>query len=381
MNLWIVAGLVVVAIFVIGAMSLGPLGRALVGNDPFTIFEAGIGTVARTGQSVGNEIGSKLDQVGASDANEAKTKVTGVEDKVPVSTSIHLLSDTYVIAPGSEKIIRFTTASDSTPYLTGTAKVAGGGHVTLTIKDKAGECHSLYGCESKIVWAKDAVTLGASSSPENNKVSLRVFSGSENQLVLMPAGAKQQTITLDLSITYQGTEIKPASQEPAVESSQASTTVVQQPAETSVAPKTTNLDSTTIINSIQSSINQKRFSINYQKLNWNIVLARVAEVHSEYNSKTKTLTLYDAEKYSPTTRAANYGYVCNNMHDDGLNHLINEVNMKLDTKNGYETNEKVASYAASYLFDHGAQMKNNLEAGIGLTIDGNDIVWITFDGC
>lgn len=354
---------VAVAIFLIGAWSLGPLGRALTGNDPFTMFEAGVGTVSKTGQTVGNQIGSKLDTVTqpGKDSTEVKTKVTSVQDKVPVSTTTHLLSDTYVITPGTEKIIRFTTDTGSMAHLIGTALVNGGGRVWLQIKNQDGNCPNIMGCEMQLVSDPTAASLmGTNSNSVKNNVSLRVFTGSENQLVLRAEGTQKQTITLDLSVSYENTEVKPAFD-----------------AVTNVA----NLDSQTITSSIQKSINEKRATFNIVALKWSPILSQVAQDQSQFMSQSKTITLYDAVGKSPTARALAKGYDCNTRHSDGLNYLINEVSTKVDTRDGLATNEKISNYAASYLFDNGAKDKFNYEAGISTTIDNTGIVWITFDGC
>ena len=55
--------------------------------------------------------------------------------------------------------------------------------------------------------------------------------------------------------------------------------------------------------------------------------------------------------------------------------------VKIKPSVGYDTSKKVAIYAAPDLLDNGAKMKGNLEGGIGITVENDGVLWITFDAC
>lgn len=76
MKIFYIIGAVVVGIFLIGAFSLGPLGRALVGGDPFSIFEAGVYTIGKSGEKLGDEFGKKIDEASSTESTAQASDTT-----------------------------------------------------------------------------------------------------------------------------------------------------------------------------------------------------------------------------------------------------------------------------------------------------------------
>lgn len=141
---------------------------------------------------------------------ESQTAVTDVYESVPVNTVVPLLSDTYIIQPDSKTVVTFTAASSEKAYLVGTAFVKGGDNVWLEVRDINGEC--AFFCENKLIWDRASGGLGA-SNPDNNNVRLNVFTGVEQQLIIYTQSSRAQTITFDLSLSYEGTQTQNKSSE------------------------------------------------------------------------------------------------------------------------------------------------------------------------
>jgi uncharacterized protein YkwD len=340
-----------------------------------------------------------------SGSDETKGQIETVQYVIETKTDQVLEAGAF-LGPNDIRTFKLQIPNENVSRLDGTIVVDGDRylHIEFTDSHDGKYCQQLTQC-SYDVYGEHS---GKSTKDRNNKVSVPVDAGDSLKLTISnPASSELQTVSIDLSVSYQALveRVTPAVIEEAPEQPEIIPAVHEAPPneEKPKQPEPTStgvgrdIDPDQLALRVHELINEQRVRHGLAALDWDDKLAIIAEKHSIDMARRDYFSHDTPEGKDPTARAELGGYYCSKDYGSFYTVGIAENLFQhwsydsITYINGFpiynwNTLENLAQEIVEGWMDSPGHRQNILTdgydmEGIGVAIASNDKVYVTEDFC